>query len=90
MVERLRMVTLKNFVKRVANVVKVTPQLQTQGNANFIKLDLLFVPLLKWDEELDKDELQCLLANLIAAQLIKGYLSHEQRILVLSKDAFPD
>lgn len=84
------MVTLKNFVKRVANVVKVTPQLQTQGNANFIKLDLLFVPLLKWDEELDKDELQCLLANLIAAQLIKGYLSHEQRILVLSKDAFPD
>ena len=26
-VERLRSVTLKNFVKRVANVVKVTPEL---------------------------------------------------------------
>ena len=35
-VERLRMVTLKNFVKRVANAVKVTPELQIMGNANFI------------------------------------------------------
>ena len=90
MVERLRMVTLKNFVKRVANAIKVTPELQVQGKPNFINLNLLFVPLTKWDEELDLDELQCLLANLIAHNLIKGYISHEQRILVLSNDAFPD
>ena len=33
-VERLRMVTLKNFVKRVANAIKVTPELQVKSNAN--------------------------------------------------------
>ena len=83
------MVTLKNFVKRVADAVKVTPELQIQGKGTYINLNLLFVPLLQWDEELDLDELQCLLANLIANQLIKGYISHEKRILVLSNDAFP-
>lgn len=60
------------------------------GNVNFIDLNLLFVPLKKWDDELDLDELQCLLANLIANSLVKGYISHERRILVLSKDAFPE
>lgn len=89
-VERLRSVALKNFVKRIACAVKVTPELQTMGNINFIDLNLLFVPLKKWDDELDLDELQCLLANLIASSLVKGYISHERRILVLSKDAFPE
>ena len=65
-VERLRMVTLKNFIKRVADAVKVTPELQIQGKGTYINLNLLFVPLLQWDEELDLDELECLLANLIA------------------------
>lgn len=89
-VERLRSVALKNFVKRVATAVKATPELQVLGNVNFIDLNLLFVPLKKWDDELDLDELQCLLANLIASSLVKGYISHEKRILVLSKDAFPE
>lgn len=89
-IERLRMVTLKNFVKRVATAVKADPELQVNQNANRIDLNLLFIPLKKWDEELDLDELQCLLANLIANSLVRGYISHENRLLVLSKDAFPD
>lgn len=44
-VERLRMVTLKNFVKRVASAVKETPELQKLDNPNFIDLGLLFIPL---------------------------------------------
>mmetsp|Transcript_14215 Transcript_14215/g.16952 ORF Transcript_14215/g.16952 Transcript_14215/m.16952 type:complete len:151 (-) Transcript_14215:96-548(-) len=89
-VERLRMVTLKNFVKRVATAVKSDPELQIMKKDNFIDLSLLFIPLKKWDDELDLDELQCLLANLIANSLVRGYISHEKRILVLSKDAFPE
>ena len=84
------MVTLKNFVKRVANAVMANPTLQKTSAASQIDLNLLFVPLTKWDEDLDLDDLQCLLANLIANNLIKGYISHEHRILALSKDAFPD
>ena len=89
-VERLRMVTLKNFVKRVANAVKENPDLKKTSAASQIDLNLLFAPLTRWDDELDLDELQCLLANLIANGLVKGYISHEHRILALSKDAFPE
>ena len=91
-VERLRMVTLRNFVRRIANAVKEEPTLQSApGKPNQIKLNLIYLPLQStWDTELDLDELEFLLANLIANSLIKGYISHDSRILVLSNDAFPD
>jgi hypothetical protein len=39
---------------------------------------------------IDLDEVECILANLIFKQYIRGYLSHEKRILVLSKkEPFP-
>lgn len=37
------------------------------------------------------DEVQCIMANLINIQYIKGYISHEQKKIVLSdKNPFPD
>lgn len=60
------------------------------GKSTFIQLNLLFLPLrTEWDTELDLDELEFLLANLIANGFIKGYISHEKRMLVLAKDPFP-
>ena len=88
--ERLRLVTLKNFIKRVTMAVNATPELQLHGKPNHINLHLLYRPLRKWDDELDLDELECLIANLMGNGLLKGYISHERRILVLSKEAFPD
>lgn len=37
------------------------------------------------------DEIECILANLIFKKLIKGYISHEHKVLVLSDkdDRFP-
>ena len=86
------MVTLRNFVRRIANAVREEPTLQSApGKPNQINLDLIYLPLQStWDTELDLDELEFLLANLIANSLIKGYISHDSRILVLSNDAFPD
>ncbi len=90
-IERLRMVTLRNFVKRIATAVRAEPALQLNNKANQLNLKLIFRPLQEqWDPELDLDELEFLLSNLIYNQMIKGYISHEQRILVLSNDAFPD
>ena len=41
-------------------------------------------------EEVDLDEIECILANLIFQGKIKGYLSHQKRFLVVSKaDPFP-
>ncbi|MGK3754559.1 MAG: hypothetical protein ACI8RD_006868 [Bacillariaceae sp.] len=39
---------------------------------------------------IDLDEIECILANLIYIGVVRGYLSHSKRILVLSKrDPFP-
>jgi len=45
----------------------------------------------KWlDIPMDLDEIECILANLIYRGVIRGYLSHSKRVLVLSKrDPFP-
>lgn len=90
-VEQIRLVTLRNFVRRIALAVQACPELQ-KTRPNIINLHYLFQPLRTWDSELDLDEVECLLANLIGNGMIKGYISHEQRVLVLSKemkDAFP-
>jgi hypothetical protein len=39
---------------------------------------------------LDMDELECVTANLIVREAVKGYIAHKQKVLVVSKDAaFP-
>ncbi|RYP64233.1 hypothetical protein DL771_008857 [Monosporascus sp. 5C6A] len=45
---------------------------------------------LKARDDIDADEVECLLANMIYKNLMKGYIAHERGIVVLSKNgAFP-
>ncbi|RYP12838.1 hypothetical protein DL767_011063 [Monosporascus sp. MG133] len=45
---------------------------------------------LKGGDDIDADEVECLLANMIYKNLMKGYIAHERGIVVLSKNgAFP-
>jgi hypothetical protein len=46
---------------------------------------------MQWmDEDVDLDEVECILSNLIYQGKIKGYISHEKRTLIISKaDPFP-
>jgi hypothetical protein len=55
-----------------------------------MRLDMI-AQSFKWlGMPIDLDEVECILANLIFKQYIRGYLSHEKRILVLSKkEPFP-
>jgi hypothetical protein len=50
-----------------------------------------FCRALTWlGENLDMDEIECIVANLIFQGKVKGYLSHERRTLIVSKaDPFP-
>jgi hypothetical protein len=50
-----------------------------------------FENAMNWmDEDVDLDEIECILANLIFSGKIKGYLSHQKRYLIVSKgDPFP-
>lgn len=55
-----------------------------------IKLQLVQKALEWMGIEWDLDEIECVIANLIFKGYIKGYLSHQMRVLVVSATkAFP-
>jgi hypothetical protein len=49
-----------------------------------VQIEIIFNILKEWDPMLDLDEVECILANLIHLGMIKGYISHERRLLVLA------
>lgn len=57
---------------------------------SYIPLDQV-VTAFKWLAiDMDIDEVECILANLIYRGVIRGYIAHTKKMLVLSKsNAFP-
>ena len=91
-VEKLRLLTLRNLIKKVAMAQEQDPSISENYSSqpNVIQLDVLLGNLIDWDPDLDLDELECLLSTQIFNGMIRGYLNHEKRILVLGKvDTFP-
>jgi len=80
LLEKCKMICYRNLFKRVYKIV----------GKEQIKLDYI-ANSFKWlGMPIDLDEVECILANLIFKQYIRGYLSHAKRVLVLSKkDPFP-
>ena len=81
LLEKCKVLVYRNLVKRVHLAMHGETKL---GLALFERtFDFLGVPM-------DRDEVECVLANLIFKGMIRGYLSHEKATLVLSKkDPFP-
>jgi len=80
LLEKCKMICYRNLFKRVYKIV----------GKEQIKLEFI-AKSFKWlGMPIDLDEVECILANLIFKQYIRGYLSHGKRVLVLSKkDPFP-
>ncbi|XP_051558052.1 PCI domain-containing protein 2 [Myxocyprinus asiaticus] len=79
--EKLKVITYRNLFKKVYHLLK-THQLPL--DAFLVALKMMKV------EDVDIDEVQCILANLIYMGHIKGYISHQHQKLVVSKqNAFP-
>ncbi|XP_017557332.1 PCI domain-containing protein 2 [Pygocentrus nattereri] len=79
--EKLKIITYRNLFKKVYLLLK-THQLPL--DAFLVALKMMQV------EEVDIDEVQCILANLIYMGHIKGYISHQHQKLVVSKqNPFP-
>lgn len=79
--EKLKTITYRNLFKKVCLMM----------NNHIVPIDA-FMTALKFmgQEDVDSDEVQCIIANLIYKNYIKGYLSHQQNKLVVSKqNAFP-
>ncbi|ERE90277.1 PCI domain-containing protein 2 [Cricetulus griseus] len=79
--EKLKIITYRNLFKKVYLLLK-THQLSL--DAFLVALKFMHV------EDVDIDEVQCILANLIYMGHIKGYISHQHQKLVVSKqNPFP-
>ncbi|CAK0783973.1 hypothetical protein CVIRNUC_007176 [Coccomyxa viridis] len=86
LVEKLKLFVHRRLFKRVALLHRV------QDPAKADRLPLVKVQqALAWQGvDIDLDGVECIAANLIYRKLVKGYLSHQHRIAVLSKqDPFP-
>lgn len=80
LLEKCKTVCHRNLFKRIHLITEM----------HQLPLDNV-VKVIKWmGIDMDLDEVECVLANLIFRGIIKGYISHSKRILVLSKrDPFP-
>ncbi|XP_026921069.1 PCI domain-containing protein 2 isoform X4 [Panthera pardus] len=79
--EKLKIITYRNLFKKVYLLLR-THQLSL--DAFLVALKFMRV------EDVDIDEVQCILANLIYMGHIKGYISHQHQKLVVSKqNPFP-
>lgn len=87
-IDKLRMLTYRNFFKRVkllllkANIAKSQVDLETFKKAINSQM--------RGYHEYEIDEIECVLANLISQGYIKGYISHKLKKIVFSeKNPFP-
>ncbi len=79
-IEQLKNLVYRNLFKRIYKITESTR----------LNLDVFYYVLQWLGEEMDIDEIECILANLIFQSRVKGYLSHQKRILVVGKtDPFP-
>jgi hypothetical protein len=82
--ERLKPIVMRNLLKHVYIIRNKHHQIQIADFQH--ALTFLNVPA----TETDIDAVECLLANLIFMGYVKGYISHKQKVLVVSKKmAFP-
>lgn len=84
-IEKLQIILLRNLFKMTFNIL-------TDNGQNVQVETKLFEKALNWrsEEKYDLDEVECILAQLIFKNYIKGYISHDKRKIVFRKEAaFP-
>ncbi|CAN0901354.1 Enhanced ethylene response protein 5 [Linum grandiflorum] len=84
--EKLELQVYQRLLKKIYIIQKQ----KDQSKGHQLKLEVI-VKALKWLEiALDIDEVECIMAILIYKNLMKGYLAHKFKVVVLSKqDPFP-
>lgn len=92
LLEKMKLVVYRTLFKKVHQVhtQMVQEDVEGRGKSTQISVEMLKASL-DWQRvSMDLEEIECLVANLIFHGYIKGYLSHQKRTLVVSKqDPFP-
>ncbi|KAJ1618511.1 PCI domain-containing protein 2, partial [Pavlovales sp. CCMP2436] len=79
-VERARTICYRNLFRKLHALI----------GSNKLSLKQMASAVTAVGVEVDVDELECVLANLIYQNYVKGYISHQKRFLVVSaKEPFP-
>jgi hypothetical protein len=87
--EKLKMHVYRNLFRLVHNRINI-PQTQAASTpTNQLPLSLLVSSLSVMGKEMDMDELECILANLIYAGQMKGYIAHHRCVVLSKQDPFP-
>lgn len=81
MMQGLELLTYRNLFKKTALIL----------NQSQIPFQRLHAALTTVEASVSPDQLECILVNLISKGWIKGYISHEHKVIVLNKktSAFP-
>lgn len=80
-VDKLKIIAYRNLFRKVYLIL----------NTHQIPVEDLQIALVSLGQDVDLDETQCLVANLIYEGKIKGYISHQHRKVVVSKqNPFPN
>ena len=84
--EKLRMSVYRTLFKRVHAIHGAAEP----AKSNQVALRKFQIALEWCGADVDADEVECIVANLIFRKFVKGYISHKNKVVVLSKtDAFP-
>ena len=78
--EQVKVIAYRNIFKRIYILTNST------------RLNLqVFESVMNWlHEQVDLNEIECILSNLIFQNRVKGYISHQKRFLIVSKtEPFP-
>ncbi|CAN6880472.1 unnamed protein product [Brassica oleracea] len=75
---------------RLMKKIYIIQKLSDPARAHQLKLEVI-AKALRWLEiDMDLDEVECIMTILIYKNLVKGYLAHKSKVVVLSKqDPFP-
>lgn len=92
--EKARLVTYRNFFKRVFLLDPTNTRMPLQRfQVCLNRVMKMITPISKVPSDdagggnvMDLDEIECILSSLIYQQYVMGYISHERRYLILSKD----
>ncbi|KAL9614222.1 MAG: hypothetical protein Q9167_001310 [Letrouitia subvulpina] len=91
--ERARELVLRNLFRKVFLLGERTERTRVRVQEFSAGARVSEGAVDNWEQSVavDYDEIECLVAGLIYKNLMKGYISHDHRIVVLSKkgDAFP-
>jgi nuclear mRNA export protein PCID2/THP1 len=79
--EQAKNIAYRSLFKRIA-IITASPKM------NLVIVERVMKCL--GENDIDLDEIECILSNLIYRNQVKGYISHQKRYLIISKaDPFP-